>query len=465
MTKSYDLVVIGSGPGGYVAAARAAALGLLTAVVEKDNALGGTCLHRGCIPTKALLHAADTLDEIKHGSKIGIKASGVDVNWGEVQKYKERVINTNAGGVAHLMKTKKVDVYNGFGRLKNSTTVVVEKDGDNTELDAKYIILAVGSKPRDLPNTDKKSKRILNSDTILNIKEIPGSLTIIGGGVIGIEFASIFSRMGTKVTVVEALPRILASADPECSKELETQLIKQGVVFHANARVEKVSNKTNQTHVLISDKDNKQIELNSDYVLVSIGRVPLTENIGLEHTNIKLEHGFIVVDGSMKSDEPNIYAIGDCVNTPWLAHIASKEGIIAVEDMAGLNPVPINYDHTPSCVYSEPPVAWAGLTEEEAIKRGLNYKISKFDFIRNGKAAILQKTRGFVKFITDPRYGEILGVHIIGPDATELLAEPAFAMQMEATVNDIADTIHAHPTLYEAIYEAALNAVGREVHG
>ena len=463
MSKTYDLVVIGAGPGGYVAAARASALGLKAAIVEKDRALGGTCLHRGCIPTKALLHAADTYDEVKHGARIGIKTTGVSIDWGEIQKYKDRVVNTNAGGVAHLMKARGVDTYHGFGRLKDKNTVVVESGAESTDLKAKNILLAVGSTPRNLPMASK-SKRILNSDTVLGLKEIPGSLTIIGGGVIGIEFASIFARFGTKVTVIEALPRILATADADCSKELQSQLEKQGVVFHLNAQVEKLSNKSEQAHVLFND-NGRSLQVDSDYVLVSIGRLPLTEGIGLENTAVKLERGFVVVDAMMRSSEPNIYAIGDCVNTPWLAHVASKEGLIAAESMAGKNPTPMNYDHTPSCVYSEPPVAWAGFSEEEAKKRGLEVKVSKFDFARNAKASILQKNRGFVKFITDPKYGEILGVHIIGPDATELLAEPAFAMQIEATIDDIADVVHAHPTLYEAIYEAALNAVNRQVHG
>ncbi len=463
MSKQYDLVVIGSGPGGYVAAARAASLGMKVAVVEKDPALGGTCLHRGCIPTKALLHAADTYDEIKHGARIGIKASGVEVNWGDVQKYKERVINTNAGGVAHLMKAKGVDVFHGFGRLLNNKTVEVSGDTKAT-LAAKNIILGVGSKPRDLLGADK-SPRILNSDSVLELKHIPGSLTIIGGGVIGIEFASIFARMGTKVTVIESLSRILATADAECATELKTQLEKQGVVFHVDAKVQKVSNKNELAHVLLNKADGSALQVDSDYVLISIGRVPLTDTIGLEHTNIKLDRGFVVVNPMMQSAEPNIYAIGDCVNTPWLAHVASKEGLIAVEHMAGLKPTPMNYDHTPSCVYSEPPVAWAGLSAEQARERGLEVKVSKFDFSRNGKASILQKNRGFVKFVSDPKYGEILGVHIVGPQATELIAEPAFAMQIEATIDDIAETVHAHPTLYESIYEAALNAVGRNVHG
>lgn len=464
MSKQYDLVVIGAGPGGYVAAARAASLGLSTAIVEKDPSLGGTCLHRGCIPTKALLHAADTFDEIKHGARMGIKTAGVEVDWSEVQKYKDRIVNMNAGGVSHLMKSRKIDVFHGFGALEDKNTVLVTNDKEKQKLNAKNILLAVGSKPRDLPGADK-SPRILNSDSVLQLKQIPGSLTIIGGGVIGIEFASIFARFGTKVNVIEAMDRVLAPADHECSKELRTQLEKQGVNFYAKAKVDKVSNKSEQAHVNFTDDNGAALQIDSDYVLISIGRIPLTEGLGLEKAGVILERGFVAVDGYMRSSQNNIYAIGDCINTPWLAHIASKEGVIAAETMAGLKPIPINYDHTPSCVYSEPPVAWAGLTEEQALERGLDIKVSKFDFMRNAKAGILQKNRGFVKFVTDKKYGEIIGVHIIGPQATELLAEPAFAMQMEATIDDIAATVHAHPTLYEAIYEAALNATGQAIHG
>lgn len=465
MADLYDVVVVGAGPGGYVAAARAASLGLKTAVVEKDQSLGGTCLHRGCIPTKALLHAADTYDEMKHGANIGIKAEGVVVDWSSVQKYKERIVNTNAGGVAHLMKSRKVDVYYGFGRVQDKNTVTVTGGDQNHTLSTKNIIIAVGSTPRDFPGSDVKSPRILNSDSILNLKNIPGSLTIIGGGVIGIEFASIFARFGTKVKIIEAMPRILATADADCAKELRTSLEKQGVSFHTNAKIEKISNKSEQAHVIFSEADKPSVQIDSDYVLVCIGRKPLTENIGLEQTLVNIERGFIVTDGFMRSSVPNIYAIGDCVNTPWLAHIASKEGFIAAEHIAGLNPQPFNYDHTPSCVYSEPQVAWSGFTEEQAKEKGYDIKVSRFDFMRNAKAGILQKNRGFVKFISDKKYGEILGVHIIGPQATELLAEPAFAMQMEATVDDIAHTVHAHPTLYESLYEAALNMVDKPLHG
>lgn len=463
----YDLVVIGAGPGGYVAAARASALGLKTAVVEKDDALGGTCLHRGCIPTKALLHAADVYSEIQDAPHIGITTEGVKVDWEQIQKYKSRIVNTNAGGVSHLMKTRKVDVIKGFGKVAGPNAVQVEaKDGSMTNLQTKHILLAVGSKPRDLPfaKFDVK-KRILSSDTILDLDHIPGSLTIIGGGVIGCEFASLFARFGTKVTIIEAMPKILGPSDSDCSKELAYQLEQQGVQIHVNAKVADVASKKNAAEVTFTNEKGESSVVKSDFVLLSIGRSPLTENIGIEKTKAKVERGFVVVNGFMQSQEPSIYAIGDCVNTPWLAHIASAEALLAVEHIAGKNPTPINYVHTPSCVYSEPPVAWSGLTEQQAKERGIDVKVTKFDFIRNAKAAILGKKRGFIKFITDVKYGEIVGVHIIGPEATDLLAEPAFAMQMEATIDDIAHTIHAHPTLYEAIFEAAATAAGRAVHG
>lgn len=461
MTYTHDLVVLGAGPGGYVAAARAASLGMKVALVEKDSLLGGTCLHRGCIPTKALLHAADLYSEIKEAPLLGISVEGVRVEWDKIQKYKSRVISTNAGGVAHLMKSKKVEVFTGFGKLKNSHEVQVEKN----IISGKNILLAVGSTPRALPFAPYTNPRILNSDTALDLTEIPGSLVIIGGGVIGIEFASIFSRFGTQVTVLEALPRILAPADADCSKELVTQFESKGVKFHTGVSVTAIAAKGKSVKTSFTNSTGEQTEISSDYVLVSVGRAPLTAGIGLENTKAVLEKGFVKINAFMQSDDPSIYAIGDCVNTPWLAHVASAEGILAANHMTGKPVTPLNYDHIPSCVYSEPPVAWSGLTEEEAKKRGYELKIGRFDMARSGKAGILGKKRGFIKFVTDAKYGEILGVHIIGPDATELLAEPAFAMQMEATIEDIASTIHAHPTLYEAIYEAAAATVGRAIHG
>jgi len=362
------------------------------------------------------------------------------------------------------MKSKKIDVFTGFGSLLDKNTVSI--DGSKKEVvKTKNILIAVGSKPKNLPCCgDKSDKRILTSDTILELDHIPSSLTIVGGGVIGIEFASIFVRFGTKVSVIEYIPNILSMADEDCIKELKLQLEKQGVIFYTSASVDKLDAKTKEVKTIFT-QDNKKMELSSEYVLVSIGRTPLTSAMGLENTKVVLDKGFVKINQFMQTDESNIYAIGDCVNTPWLAHVASKEGLIAANHMAGKKNNVLNYDHTPYCVYSEPPVAWSGLTESEAKKRGLDIKVSKFDFIRNGKAAILGKTRGFVKFICDKKYGEILGVHIIGPQATELLAEPAFAMQLQATIDDIADVVHAHPTLYEAIYEAALGATDQAIHG
>jgi dihydrolipoamide dehydrogenase len=467
MSETYDVIVIGAGPGGYVAAARAGSLGLKTAIVEKDKLLGGTCLHRGCIPTKALLHAADLLGEIKDGAKMGITTEGVRVEWDKVQKHKAAVVKANAGGVAHLMKGRKVDVVQGFGRLEGPNKVVVaHDDGATTTLDAKNVLLAVGSKPRELPFAKFDGKVVMSSDHILNVEKIPGSLTVIGGGVIGIEFASLFARLGTKVTVLEMLPRILMPADVEASKLLDRELGRQGCDIKCNVKVTSVDNKGSSAITTFEDADGKSHTVDSEIVLVAVGRPPLSEGIGLESTSVALGRGgFIEVDGMMQTAQQGVYAIGDCVNTPWLAHVASAEGVIAVEHMAGEQPAALNYDHTPSCVYSEPPVAWAGLTEAEAIERGYDVKIGKFDFMKNAKAAILGKKRGFVKFVTDAKYGEILGVHIVGPQATDLLAEPAYAMALETTISDVAKTVHAHPTLYEAIWEAASIAAGRAIHG
>ncbi len=475
--EEYDVVIIGSGPGGYVAAARAGALGLKTAVVERDPKLGGTCLHRGCIPTKALLHAADLVGEIKDGAKMGVTVEGVKVDWPAVQKHKAQVVSANAGGVEHLMKSRKVDVVKGFGRLDGPRKVVVKlTDGGEKVLTTRNVVVAVGSKPRDLPFARFDGERIVSSDHMTGAYDkIPGSLAIIGGGVIGIEFASLFARLGSKVTVLEMLPRIVAPADAEASKELHRELEREGCDIKVNVKVTGVELKpsTGGGGVAVSydDGGNKAV-VECEKLLVAVGRAPLTREIGVESTRAKLDRGgFIEVDPYMESAEPGVFSIGDCVNTPWLAHVASAEGIIAVETIANRlgkyakTPAPLNYEHTPSCVYSEPPLAWSGLTEEEARKRNVDVKIGKFDFAKNAKAAILGKKRGFVKFVVDAKYGEILGVHIVGPQATDLLAEPAFAIAMETTVQDVATTVHAHPTLYEAIYEAAAMAAGRAIHG
>jgi dihydrolipoamide dehydrogenase len=466
MTEQYDVIIIGSGPGGYVAAARAGSVGLKTAIVEKDGALGGTCLHRGCIPTKALLHAADVVSDLKDASKMGIVAEGVRVEWDKVQKHKNQIIKSNAGGVKHIMKGRKVDVFNGFGEMNGKNQVrVTHGDGVVTELKTKNIILAVGSVPRALPFAPFDGERIMSSDHILGVEEIPGSLTVIGGGVIGIEFASLFIRLGTKVTIVEALPRILMPADNDVSTTLTKELERQGVKIKTKCKVKSIQREGDSVKTVYVDEKGNESNVDSEICLVAIGRGPLTERIGLESTRVQTEKGYIIVNGMMETDEPGVYAIGDCVWTPLLAHTASAEGVVAAEHIAGLAPAAIEYDHTPWCVYCEPPVAWVGLTETEAREAGNDVKIGKFNFAANPKAAILGKKRGFVKFITDAKHGEILGAHIIGPQATDLLAEPAYAMAMETTIEDVAKTVHAHPTLYEAIYEAAAIASDRAIHG
>jgi dihydrolipoamide dehydrogenase len=466
MSLAYDVVVIGSGPGGYVAAARAGALGLKVAVVEKAPALGGTCLHWGCIPTKALLHAADLVGEFKEAARMGVVSDGVRVEWDKVQKHKNQVVKSNAGGVAHLMKSRNVEVHTGFGRLLSPKRVEIEaSDGTKKTLEAKHVLIAVGSRPHPLPFAPFDGERILSSDHILGLDRIPGTLTVVGGGIIGIEFASLFARLGTKVTVLEALPRIVATADEEVSALLTKELKRQGIEVKTGVMVKSIENQGTHALTTVEDGEGKSIAFDAEYTLVSIGRAPMTEGIGLENTRVQKERGHLVVNGMMETDEPGVYAIGDCVPTPGLAHVASAEGLIAVEHMAGQAPAALNYVHTPSCVYCEPNVAWSGLTEAEAKAEGYAVKVGKFNFAANAKAAIIGKKRGFVKFVTDAKYGEILGVHIIGPQATDLLAEPAYAMQMETTINDIATTVHAHPTLYEAIYEAAGIAAGRAVHG
>ncbi|MEM7402446.1 MAG: dihydrolipoyl dehydrogenase [Myxococcota bacterium] len=466
----YDLVVIGSGPGGYVAAARAAALGLQTALVEKDSALGGTCLHRGCIPTKALLHAADLYSDMQHAHQIGMTTKGVSVDWSKIQRNKQRIVDTNAGGVQHLMKSRGVQLHNGFATLQSPTQVCVQptQKGKPYTLNTKHVLLAVGSTPRALPFApfDQSSGRILSSDGVLQLPEIPGSLAIVGGGVIGVEFASVYARFGCQTTILEATDRLLPTADEACSQELAKQLTQQGIQIHTQVQLQEINARKQSASVKFAQANGKQAVCKAQYVLVCIGRAPLTDNIGLQHTQLQLDsRGFVQVNPYMQTHQDNIYAIGDCVNTPWLAHVASAEGLLAVNHMAQQPAAPLNYDHMPSCVYSDPPVAQCGLTQQQAQQAGYKVQVSQFPFARSGKASILGKKGGFIKLITDTQYGEILGAHIVGPQATELIAEPAFAIQLEATVDSLASSVHAHPTLYEAIYEAACMATGQAVHG
>ena len=463
--NQYDVVVIGSGPGGYVAGIRAGQLGLKVAVVETDPFLGGTCLHRGCIPTKALLENAEVWHKIQKAKEFGITVGDVTLDFGGVQSRKSDVVKKNTSGIEFLFKKNKVEKVSGFGRLAGPGVVEVTAEGQDTrKLNTKNIILAMGSVPKDLPHVKADGKRILNSDHILEITEVPKSMLVIGAGAVGCEFASIFARFGTKVTVVEMLPQLLPLEDADIAKEFTRLFKKQGIEPHTEAKLEGCKVHENGVTSTITLKNGKQITVESEIVLSAVGRGPVTEGVGIEKTKIKVDRGYLQVDSHMRTAEPNVYAIGDIVPTPLLAHVASAEGILAVEQIAGLSVRPINYDHTPNATYSEPEVASVGLTEAKAKERGYEVKIGKFPFTANSKAKILGESGGLVKYVTDAKYDELLGVHIVGPRATEMIAEACTALELEATSESIARTIHAHPTLSEAMMEAAEDVHGHSIH-
>ncbi|MEK6372256.1 MAG: dihydrolipoyl dehydrogenase [Acidobacteriota bacterium] len=457
--QQYDVVVIGSGPGGYVAGIRAGQLGLKVAVVEKDPFLGGTCLHRGCIPTKALLENADIWQKIQKAKEFGITVGDVSLDWGAVQTRKQGVVDQNAKGIEFLFKKNKVERISGFGKVVDRNTI----DVDGKQLQTKNIILAMGSTPKDLPHIKTDGQRIINSDHILKLTEVPKSMLVIGAGAVGCEFASIFSRFGTKVTIVEVMPQLLPIEDDEISKEFTRIFKKKGIDVFTDAKVESAEPGDAGVKVVVSTK-GKQQTFDVDLVLSATGRRAVTENCGLEKTKVQLDRGYVQVDQLMRTAEPNVYAIGDIVPTPALAHCASAEGILAVEHIKGLEVRPINYDHVPNCTYTDPEVASVGLTERKAKERGYEVKLGKFPFTANSKAKIIGESGGLVKYVVDAKYDELLGVHIVGPKATELIVEACAALELEATSESIAKTIHAHPTLSEALMEAAEDVAGHSIH-
>ena len=462
----YDLVVIGSGPGGYVAAIRAGQLGLKTAIVEKDDKWGGTCLHVGCIPTKDLLLSADVYDYVRNAKEFGIIDTNVSVDWAAMLARKTKVVTKLAKGVEFLLKKNKVEMIHGLGKIVSPGKIsVTDPQCATREISAKNIVVATGSEARMLPGLEADGKTLLTNKEILSLPAIPKSMVIIGAGAVGVEFASIFQRFGTKVTVLEMLPRAVPLEDEEISAELEKSFKHQGIPIQTQAKVTKVTKTANGVTVEYTLADGKPQTLEAETCLVAVGRVPNTANIGLEKTRVKLERGFVKTDGFMQTDEPGIYAIGDIVaNSPLLAHVASMEGIVAVTHAAGKHAEPINHRQIPNCTYTEPEVASVGLTERLAREAGHKVKIGKFPYAAVSKAAILGAREGFVKVVSDEKYGEILGVHIIGPRATETIAEAVMAMRLEGTVDDIAHTIHAHPTLAEAVGEAAHAAVDWAIH-
>ncbi len=458
-----DLVIVGSGPGGYVAAVRAAQLGMKVALVEKDARLGGTCTLRGCIPTKALLHTAEVLDDIRRAGEFGVESPDPRLDVLKAQAYKRGVVDKNSKGIEFLMKKNQVEVVQGLGRLAGPNSVEIETGGKKRSLSAKHVLIATGSVPRELEIAPTDGKKILNSDHILEIERVPKSLVVLGAGAVGTEFASIFASFGSQVTLVEMLPRVLPIEDEEVSKELERQLKKRGITVMTSATLQSAESTASGVRLQIAQKD-KPAAVEAEMLLVAVGRAPVSDGLGLEKLGIVVEKGYIGVNGTMQTAAPSVYAIGDVVNTPWLAHIASAEGILAVEHMAGLPAQPLNYDLTPSCTYCEPEVGSVGLTEAKARERGHAVATGKFPFTALGKARILGKTGGFVKVVRETKYDELLGVHIIGPHATDLIAEACVALRVEATTEELFRTIHAHPTLSEALMEAAHAAGGHAIH-
>ena len=459
----YDVAIIGSGPAGYTAAIRAGQLGLKAALIEKDPYLGGTCLHVGCIPTKALLFNAEVFDHVKEGAAIGLEnTAGVTLNWGNIQKRKQGIVDKHAKGLQFLMKKNKVTVIEGYGKLTGPAkggihTVEVEGKSGKSTVSAKAVILSTGSVARMLPGLTADD-RILSNIEVLSLGDIPKSLIVIGSGAVGVEFASIYKSFGAEVTILEMLPRYVPVEDEEISKELMRIYRKRGINSFVNAKVETVERTKTGVAVTFS-VDGKQQKLEADKVLIAVGRAPRTENVGLEETKIEVERGFVKIDKNMQTAEPGIYAIGDiAMGYPQLAHAGAMEGIVAVTHIAGKPTKPINLLRIPNATYCDPEIGSVGLTEAKAKELGYDVKVGKFPFAANSRASIVGAHDGFVKIVTDGKHGEILGVHIIGHNATELIAESVVALEMECTAEDLANIIHAHPTLSEAMLDAA-NAV------
>ncbi|TLS36392.1 dihydrolipoyl dehydrogenase [Pseudalkalibacillus caeni] len=472
MAEEYDLVILGGGTGGYVAAIRASQLGLKVAVVEKAE-LGGTCLHRGCIPSKALLRSAEVFATAKHGEKFGVMAKEVALDFQKVQERKQSIIDQLHKGIQHLMKKGKIDVFEGFGRILGPSifspmpgTVSVEMNNgeENPMLIPKNVIIATGSKPRTLPGLDVDGEYVLTSDEALHMEKVPDSVIIVGGGVIGIEWASMLADFGAKVTVLEYSDRILPTEDKEISKEAQRLMKKKGVKILTSAKVMGDTLEKGNGVKIKAEHNGENKEFAADKLLVSVGREANVKNIGLENTSIKVENGVIQTNEFYQTAESHIYAIGDVIGGMQLAHVASHEGITAVEHLADQNPSPIDYTQVSSCIYSSPEMASVGLTEDEAKEKGYNVKTGKFLFKAIGKALVFGESDGFVKLVADADSDDLLGVHMIGPHVTDMISEAGLAKVLDATPWEVAHTIHPHPTLSEAIGEAALAVDGKAIH-
>jgi dihydrolipoamide dehydrogenase len=463
--ERFDLMVIGSGPGGYVAAIRAAQLGMNVACVE-DQKLGGVCLNIGCIPTKAMLTSAMLVNEMKEAGKHGIHAKEVTFDLGPAQERSRGVADQMAKGIAFLFKKNKVTHLSGFGRLKGKGKVEVEaEDGSKSVYEADNVIIATGSRPRDIPVLKIDEDRIWSSTGALMQKKAPESLLIVGAGAIGMEFADVYSAYGTKVTIVEALDRILPLEDAEISKFMERTYKKRGIDIHTSARFEKAEILKDGVNVTFKDAKGNAQQMKVDYVLSAVGRVPNAQGLGLETVGVKLDDkGFIAVDDHLRTNVPGVFAIGDVAGHQLLAHKASHEGIVCVEHIAGQGHHTVDYGNVPNCTYCHPEVASVGLTEEQAKAEGHDIEVGKLPWAAIGRAVASGHAEGFVKIIRDKKYSEILGAHIVGPHATELIAEFVVGRHLESTVEEMEKAMHPHPTLSEGVSEGALSALGRPIH-
>src|SRR5580693_6015047 len=466
------MVIIGGGPGGYTAAIRAGQYGLKVALVEREKKLGGTCLHVGCIPTKSLLFDAEIYDHLKHAAEHGIEGVGtVTINWKTILDRKNGIITKHVKGLDFLMRKNKVTTIEGTGRLtgaaKNGVhSISVEAaNGEKKVVQAKNVVIATGSDARLLPGVESDANRILTNMEILALPQIPKSMVVIGAGAVGVEFGSIFKSFGSEITIVEYLPRLVPNEDEDVSKELARVFRKRGIDTHTGAKVEKVEKTDTGVKVTFTPADGKQVVKEAEKVLVAVGRAPRTEGIGLDSTKVQLERGFVKTDEWMQTDEPGIYAIGDIVaGLPQLAHSGSMAGMVVAAKIAGKYARPIIRQRIPGCTYTEPQIGSVGLTEAQAKEKGHTLKVGKFPFVGNSKATIVDSHDGFVKVVADAKYGEILGVHIIGPQATELIAEAVTAMELEGTVEDLMWTIHAHPTLSESLLDGFSSVEGLAVN-
>ena len=474
MAHEYDLLVIGAGTGGYVAAIRGAQLGLRVAVVEKQKALGGTCLLWGCIPTKALLEHAHALKVVQQAKEWGITlgdSSGpprVGIDMGQVQTRKDRIVVGLSKGIEYLFKKNKIEWIKGTARLMGNGGVEVF-EGDAQSLRAREIIVATGSAPRSVPGIEIDRQRIITSDEAVQLREIPKSIAILGSGAVGVEFASIFRRFGSEVTILELLPRLVPVEDETISAELEKAFRKQGITCHTGAKVTGVRSTGALVGIDAQLADGTTRHLEADYLLVATGRGPVTAGLEVERLGLALEKGYVKVDSLFRTSVAGVSAVGDVVTFgppghPQLAHVSSAEGIIAAERIAGETPRPLNYDHVPGCTYCDPEIGSVGLTEREAQDRGYDVRIGTFPFGVLGRAKMANETEGLVKIVAEKKNDELLGVHIIGPRATELVAEATVALRLESTVEELARTIHAHPTMSEAIGEAAHAVHGAAIH-